>query len=164
MSFVGAGQPARRHASCARTTSRSTLEPERRDRARRWSSGSSHLGFEVRVELVRDDGERLSVQLTRDEAEQLELARGQIVYVRPTRHTTLHVARDSSRRPRRASVVSSEHSAHRGAQVDPHGGQRPSRPVVFDVVRPDAAHGRDRAFDRADHVGEADLRGRPPSA
>src|SRR5690242_19762943 len=47
-----------------------------------------HLGFEVRVELVREDGEPLSVQLTRDEAEQLELDRGQIVYVRPTRQTT----------------------------------------------------------------------------
>ena len=47
-----------------------------------------HLGFEVRVELVREDGEPLSVQLTRDEAERLELARGQIVYVRPTRQTT----------------------------------------------------------------------------
>jgi sulfate transport system ATP-binding protein len=47
-----------------------------------------HLGFEVRVELVRDDGERLSVQTTRDEAEQLELERGQIVYVEPTRQTT----------------------------------------------------------------------------
>jgi sulfate transport system ATP-binding protein len=47
-----------------------------------------HLGFEVRVELVREDGEPLSVQLTRDEAERLELDRGQIVYVRPTRQTT----------------------------------------------------------------------------
>ena len=47
-----------------------------------------HLGFEVRVELVREDGEPLSVQLTRDEAEHLELDRGQIVYVRPTRQTT----------------------------------------------------------------------------
>lgn len=47
-----------------------------------------HLGFEVRVELVRDDGERLSVQLTRGETEQLELERGQIVFVRPTRETT----------------------------------------------------------------------------
>jgi sulfate transport system ATP-binding protein len=47
-----------------------------------------HLGFEVRVELVRDDGERLSVQTTRDEAEQLELEQGQIVFVRPTRQTT----------------------------------------------------------------------------
>ena len=32
-----------------------------------------HLGFEVRVDLVRDDGEKLSVQITRDEAERLEL-------------------------------------------------------------------------------------------
>jgi sulfate transport system ATP-binding protein len=47
-----------------------------------------HLGFEVRADLVRDDGDRLSVQLTRDEAERLELERGQIVYVRPTRETT----------------------------------------------------------------------------
>jgi sulfate transport system ATP-binding protein len=47
-----------------------------------------HLGFEVRIDLVRDDGERLQVQLTRDEAEQLELERGQIVFVRPTRQTT----------------------------------------------------------------------------
>jgi sulfate transport system ATP-binding protein len=47
-----------------------------------------HLGFEVRAELVRDDGEPLSVQLTRDQAAQLELERGQIVYVRPTHATT----------------------------------------------------------------------------
>jgi sulfate transport system ATP-binding protein len=46
-----------------------------------------HLGFEVRAELVRDDGETLAVQLTRDQAAQLELERGQIVYVRPTRAT-----------------------------------------------------------------------------
>ena len=39
------------------------------------------LGFETRVELLRDDGERLYAQLTRDEAEQLELERGDIVYV-----------------------------------------------------------------------------------
>jgi sulfate transport system ATP-binding protein len=47
-----------------------------------------HLGFEVRAELVRDDGETLAVQLTRDQAAQLELERGQIVYVRPTHQTT----------------------------------------------------------------------------
>jgi len=46
-----------------------------------------HLGFEVRVELVRDDGERFAVQLTRDDVERLELERGQIVYARPTRET-----------------------------------------------------------------------------
>ena len=47
-----------------------------------------HLGFEVRVELVRDDGETLSAQLTREQVEGLELQRGQIVYLRPTRQTT----------------------------------------------------------------------------
>jgi sulfate/thiosulfate transport system ATP-binding protein len=46
-----------------------------------------HLGFEVRVELVRDDGEVLSAQLTREQVEALELQRGQIVYVRPMRQT-----------------------------------------------------------------------------
>jgi sulfate transport system ATP-binding protein len=46
-----------------------------------------HLGFEVRAELVRDDGERLSAQLTREQVEALELEDGQIVYVRPTRQT-----------------------------------------------------------------------------
>jgi len=46
-----------------------------------------HLGFEVRVDLVRDDGERLSVQLTRDEAERLELDQGQIVFIKATRQT-----------------------------------------------------------------------------
>jgi sulfate/thiosulfate transport system ATP-binding protein len=48
----------------------------------------THLGFEVRAELARDDGERFQVQLTRDQAEQLELEPGQIVYVEPTRETT----------------------------------------------------------------------------
>jgi sulfate transport system ATP-binding protein len=47
-----------------------------------------HLGFEVRAELLRDDGQPIAVQLTRDQAEHLELERGQIVYVRPTRETT----------------------------------------------------------------------------
>jgi sulfate transport system ATP-binding protein len=44
-----------------------------------------HLGFEVRVELVRDDGEQLAAQLTREQIETLELQHGQIVYVRPIR-------------------------------------------------------------------------------
>jgi sulfate transport system ATP-binding protein len=46
-----------------------------------------HLGFEVRIELVRDDGQHLLVQLAKEEAEQLELERGQIVYVRSSRET-----------------------------------------------------------------------------
>jgi sulfate/thiosulfate transport system ATP-binding protein len=46
-----------------------------------------HLGFEARVELVREDGQQLLAQLTQEQAEQLELERGQIVYVRPSRQT-----------------------------------------------------------------------------
>ena len=46
-----------------------------------------HLGFEVRVELVLEDGQHLLAQLTKEEAEQLELERGQILYVRPSRET-----------------------------------------------------------------------------
>jgi sulfate transport system ATP-binding protein len=41
-----------------------------------------HLGFEVRVELLAPDGEKLWAQLTRDRCEELELAERQIVYVR----------------------------------------------------------------------------------
>src|SRR5258707_7555724 len=43
------------------------------------------LGFETRVDLVRDDGERVHVQLARDEADQLELESGDIVYARTPR-------------------------------------------------------------------------------
>jgi sulfate transport system ATP-binding protein len=46
-----------------------------------------HLGFEVRVDLVRDDGERLTAQLSRDEARLLELEPGQILFARAARQT-----------------------------------------------------------------------------
>jgi sulfate transport system ATP-binding protein len=46
------------------------------------------LGFEARVDLLRDDGERLNAQLTRDEADQLELSPGDIVYVRTRKEKT----------------------------------------------------------------------------
>ncbi len=52
-----------------------------------------HLGFEVRVELVLGDGERLQAQVTRDEAERDELAVGQIVYVRALSADSTHPAR-----------------------------------------------------------------------
>jgi sulfate transport system ATP-binding protein len=45
----------------------------------------AHLGFEVRVELVLEDGRRLAVQTTRQDAEERELESGQIVYLRPDR-------------------------------------------------------------------------------
>jgi sulfate transport system ATP-binding protein len=44
-----------------------------------------HLGFEVRAELVLEDGRRVSAQVTRTEADELELHEGQIVFVRPSR-------------------------------------------------------------------------------
>jgi sulfate transport system ATP-binding protein len=48
----------------------------------------THIGFEVRVHLSLADGRSLWAQVTRDEAEQLELERGQIVHVRPSRSTS----------------------------------------------------------------------------
>jgi sulfate/thiosulfate transport system ATP-binding protein len=51
-----------------------------------------HLGFEVRVELMLQDGRHVSSQVTRDEAEQLELRRGQIAFVRPSRTTVFSAA------------------------------------------------------------------------
>ena len=41
-----------------------------------------HLGFEVRIEIELPGGEPARVQLTRAQTEELELARGDIVYVR----------------------------------------------------------------------------------
>jgi sulfate transport system ATP-binding protein len=42
-----------------------------------------HLGFEVRVELELPKGEVARAQLTRAQTDELEIARGDIVYVRP---------------------------------------------------------------------------------
>ena len=42
-----------------------------------------HLGFEVRVELTLGDGEKTWVQTTKAQAEELELAEGDIVWLRP---------------------------------------------------------------------------------
>jgi sulfate transport system ATP-binding protein len=41
-----------------------------------------HLGFEVRLELLLGGGEELTAQITRSEAHELELAEGDIVWVR----------------------------------------------------------------------------------
>ena len=46
-----------------------------------------HLGFEVRVELELPGGETARAQLTRGQTEELELSRGDIVYVRPPAQT-----------------------------------------------------------------------------
>jgi sulfate/thiosulfate transport system ATP-binding protein len=44
-----------------------------------------HLGFEVRVELLVEGDERVSAQVARHEAEELGLAEGDAVWVRPFR-------------------------------------------------------------------------------
>ena len=44
-----------------------------------------HLGFEVRVDLLLQDGRRLLAQVSRYDPEQLELRQGQIVFARPSR-------------------------------------------------------------------------------
>jgi sulfate transport system ATP-binding protein len=46
-----------------------------------------HLGFEVRVELSLGEGDSTWVQTTRSQAEELELAEGQIVWLRAERAT-----------------------------------------------------------------------------
>jgi sulfate/thiosulfate transport system ATP-binding protein len=51
-----------------------------------------HLGFEVRIELELPDGGRARAQLTRGQTEELELARGDIVYVRPPPVTATRAA------------------------------------------------------------------------
>jgi sulfate transport system ATP-binding protein len=50
-----------------------------------------YLGFEVRVELTRDDGLRVWVQVPRDEAERLSLEQGQTISVR-SRHEQVFAA------------------------------------------------------------------------
>ena len=54
-----------------------------------------HLGFEVRLELVLGDGERLTAQVTRDQVERDELQAGQIVSVRDPRVGVVRELRDS---------------------------------------------------------------------
>jgi len=45
-----------------------------------------HLGFEVRVDLLLGDGQSIWAQLTRDELDQLELTRGDVLWLR-ARHS-----------------------------------------------------------------------------
>jgi sulfate/thiosulfate transport system ATP-binding protein len=66
------------------------LEPDGDDSTEAMVERVVHLGFEVRVELVREDGQHLLVQLTQEEAQALELERGIIVYVRPSRETVFN--------------------------------------------------------------------------
>jgi sulfate/thiosulfate transport system ATP-binding protein len=48
-----------------------------------------HLGFEVRVQLELDGGERVAAQVSRGEADALELADGAVVWVRTTERSAV---------------------------------------------------------------------------
>jgi sulfate transport system ATP-binding protein len=65
-----------------------------------------HLGFEVRVELELLDGSSAKAQLTRSQADELELARGDIVYVRPPTDIALAPTGAVSRGPAEAEAGS----------------------------------------------------------
>ena len=71
-----------------------SLEPNGRTR-RGMVERVVHLGFEVRAELILDDGRRVSAQVTRNEAEELELHEGQIVFVRASRTHVFNAAATS---------------------------------------------------------------------
>ena len=49
-----------------------------------WIDRIIHLGFEVRVELTLEDGEHIWAQLSRDRLDELDIATGEIVHVRPS--------------------------------------------------------------------------------
>jgi sulfate/thiosulfate transport system ATP-binding protein len=51
-----------------------------------------HLGFEVRVELVCADGNKVWAQITREHCEELELEAGQILWVRASRERVFEPA------------------------------------------------------------------------
>jgi len=59
-----------------------SLIPEGDDAIEAMVARVVHLGFEVRIELELPGGEMARAQLTRGQTEELELARGDIVYVR----------------------------------------------------------------------------------
>ena len=132
-----------------------------------------HLGFEVRIELTRADGEKMWAQVTRDRCEELELEENQIVYLRPQHERSSRRSLTqcpASTRPHCVEAPSLdevcergllEHPAHTGAELDPDVLERGCRPGVGHVLRPAAADAGDRALHGADDVGEADLRRRP---
>jgi sulfate transport system ATP-binding protein len=61
------------------------LDPSGRDAIEAIVERIAHYGFDARVELATGDGEPLVAQLTREQLEELELERGQIVWVQAVR-------------------------------------------------------------------------------
>ena len=131
-----------------------------------------HLGFEVRVEVVRHDGEEVSAQLTRAEAEALEPEAGSIVWLRPPageasapdpRLGVVPEALDLRRQVAGGEVGERDvldDAAHAGADGDPDVLQVLGGAEVLDVLGRLAADAGQRALDGADDVGEGDLLGR----
>ena len=99
-----ARQPGRRHLGAAARPRAPVSSPDGAREA--MIERIVHLGFEVRIELIRDDGERLWAQVTRDQCEELELEERQIVYLRPQRERVF-TERGLDRSTRSASEVSS---------------------------------------------------------
>jgi sulfate transport system ATP-binding protein len=71
-----------------------------------------HLGFEVRVEVVRADGWKMQAQMTADELEHKELLAGQIVYARSRRPRTFDMGDV-------AADAAAAHALHHPAGSDP---------------------------------------------
>ena len=168
MSFVG---PVNRLGDALRAPARrrAPARAGRRRAAEAMVERVVHLGFEVRVELVLEDGQHLWAQLTRDEAEQLELERGADRLRPPEPRDAFSAAARPPGRQRSGDLVGQlaggevgegdglEHRAQVRAQGDPDLLQRRGGAGVLDLLRPFAADVRERALDRADDVGEGDL-------
>ena len=93
------------------------------------------LGFEVRVELVRRDGDHLWAQLSRDEAEQLEVERGLIVYVKRRE--------SASSQLRRPVDKALSHKVGSSAPTDSHAGaRRRGASPLGEVARDEVGEGR----------------------
>ena len=158
-------------ASCARTTSTSCAS-RATARARRWSAASCTSASRCASSSSWATPAPVTAQLTRDEAELLELAERDVVWLRAngTSRSAPERARPGRARARRrlaghaaGGEVGQRHVLDHGTQAGPHGDpdvlQRRRRAGVGDVLRRLAAHGRQRALDGADDVGDADLRG-----
>ena len=189
MRFVGeANAPRRRVGAAARARDRRASR--RTDAVEAMVERITLYGFDARVELARARATALTVQLTRERLEELELEQGQIVWVRAARERSfasgvrLKSAASASSAPARvdapalqtdARSASDARRRRRGRRASSPRARRASRarrsiqtgcsaaalPAYSTSSGRVAAHRGDRPFDRADHVGDADLVGGP---
>ena len=139
-----------------------------------------HLGFEVRVELARDDGEHVAGAADAGRRRAARARAGPDRLRRADARDDVRVVRvaadaqcgaqasgsaasactDSGSSPRRKVGERDAARARRAGSRAPRPRRPAARsalPVVLDLLGADAADVRERAVDRADHVGEADL-------